>query len=452
MTERSRAPSSHGDMDEVEHVIERLTANDVMKAARARMPVGSPSTELSGVSVDSRAVPEGALFVGLRGETTDGGQYAIDALRNGAAAAIVAESSWMWIEGEAQALGKPVILTSDPLGALQAAGSLYLERLGAKVIGVTGSTGKTTTKDILLAMLRAAGARAEGTQGNQNTEIGVPMSLLNLPLGTQVAVIEMGMRGAGQIAELAALAPPDVGCITNIAPVHLELLGTMENIAAAKAELIAALPEGGVAVVPADEPLLAPHIDALPGSVEVRRFGAEPAVSLDIDLPIPWQRANAAAAYECCTAVGFAPAEGSRVEVALSAMRGHERPRAAGGVLIEDCYNANPVAMAAALTDLAGRQPRRVAVLGDMMELGPDEERYHRDVGALVAELGIEALIGVGTRARWYVEAADGLTSHYFETVDDAATAIAGHIADGDTILLKGSRGMALERLSDALA
>lgn len=429
-----------------------ITANDVMKAGRGRMPVGGPSTEISGATVDSRDVPEGALFVGLRGETTDGGQYAIDALRNGAAAAVIGESAWMWIEGEAQALGKPIILTPDPLVALQAAGKLALERLGAKVIGVTGSTGKTTTKDILLAMLRAGGARAEGTLGNQNTEIGVPISLLNLPEGTEVAVIEMGMRGTGQIAELAALAPPDVACITNVAPVHLELLGSIENVAAAKAEILTALADEGVAVVPEDEPLLAPYLDSLPGGVEVRRFGAETRVSLDMDLPIAWQRANAAAAFECCEALGYVPAEGARVDVALSAMRGQERPRAAGGTLIEDCYNANPVAMAAALKDLAGRAPRRVAVLGDMMELGPEEERYHREVGDLAVELGIDLLVGVGPRARWYVERANGLETAHFAAVDEAMGAIADHVHEGDTILLKGSRSMELERLSHALA
>jgi UDP-N-acetylmuramoyl-tripeptide--D-alanyl-D-alanine ligase len=428
-----------------------LNANDVMKAGRGRMPVGQPSTPIRGVTVDSRDVPEGALFVGLRGETTDGGQYAAAALRAGAAAAVVGESQWMWIEGEAQALGKPVIVTPDPLAVLQAAGRLALERLGAQVIGITGSTGKTTTKDILLAMLRAAGVRAEGTRGNQNTEVGVPMSLLNLPDDTEVAVVEMGMRGTGQIAELAALAPPDVACITTIAPVHLELLRSMENIAAAKAELLEALRDGGVAVVPADEPLLEPHIQALGPGVEVRRFSADAELDLDIDLPIAWQRTNAAAALECCRAIGRAPAPGTRVEVELSGMRGHERSLESGGLLIEDCYNANPLAMAAALEDLASRPPRRVAVLGDMMELGTDQERYHREVGRMVAELGIELLVAVGERAGWYAQEADGVPAARFADAQEAAAGIAEHLEPGDTVLLKGSRSMELERVGAVL-
>jgi len=429
----------------------RLTANDIMKAGRARMPVGQPSTQIDGVCVDSREVPEGSLFVGLRGETTDGGQYAIDALRNGAAAAVVGESSWMWIQGEAQALGKPVIVADDPLAVLQAAGRLALERVGARVIAITGSTGKTTTKDILLGMLRSAGVHAEGTRGNQNTEVGVPMSLLSLSEDTEVAVIEMGMRGSRQIAELARLAPPDVGCVTTIAPVHLELLGTMENVAAAKAEVIAALTSGGVAVVPENEPLLEPHLEALADGVEVRRFGSRPDLELDIDLPIAWQRVNAAAALECCRALGYEPAAGARVEFRLSALRGQERPMAGGGTLIEDCYNANPLAMEAALRDLAGRPPRRVAVLADMMELGPDEERYHREVGRLAVELGIDAVIGVGERARWYVAELNGLATMHFADVDAAIAGIAEHLDVGDTVLLKGSRAMELERLGAIL-
>jgi UDP-N-acetylmuramyl pentapeptide synthase len=357
----------------------------------------------------------------------------------------------MWIEGEAQALRKPVIVAPDPLQTLQAAGRLALERSGARVIAITGATGKTTTKDILIAMLRAAGARAEGTPGNHNTDVGVPISLLGLSEETEIAVIEMGMRGEGQIAELAALAPPDVACITSIAPVHLELLGTVERVAAAKAELLRALRPGGVAVVPADEPLLEPHLAELPEGVEVVRVGPEPDLALDLPLAKAWQLANAAAALACCRAVGRVPAAGARVEVELSEMRGQEHELPGGGRVIEDCYNANPLAMEAALRDLAGRSGRRVAVLGDMMELGADEARYHREVGALAAELGIDALVGVGERARWYLEAADGVEAAHFADAAAAAEGIADPVAGADVVLVKGSRSMALERVVSAL-
>lgn len=433
----------------------RLQVNDILRAAEARIPIGSPSVEFEGATIDSRNVPEGSLFVGLKGDTQDGGMFAWDALRAGAAAALVGESSWMWIEGDVLPLGKPVVLAKDPLAALQSAGRIALERLGAKTIAVTGSTGKTTTKDILVAMLRAAGARAEGTPGNMNTEIGVPLALLGLPEGTEVAVVEMGMRGPGQIAQLAALAPPDVACITAIAPVHLELLGTMEAIAASKAEVLAGLRPGGTAVVPRDEPLLEPYIQALPDGVSVVRFGDDDVAEMGIDLNLTkaWQLRNAAAALACCRAVGHAPAPGTRVEVELSAMRGQERPLPGGGILIEDCYNANPVAMDAALRDLCARQGRRVAVLGDMRELGPDEARFHREVGARAAELGVDLVLAVGRAAAGYVEGVAGnAPTHHFPSVDEAIVGIPALLFPGDTVLLKASRGMELEHIGRALA
>lgn len=430
----------------------RLTVNDVLRSgADVRLPVGSPDTAFEGAFVDSRDPVEGALFVGLRGEVTDGGPHAPDAIRDGAAAALVGESAWRWIEGDAQALRRPVLVSPDPLAVLRTAGRLALERSGARVIGVTGSTGKTTTKDILVAMLRAAGANAEGTPGNRNTEVGVPLSLLGLPEGCDVAVVEMGMRGPGQIAELARLAPPEVGCITAIGPVHLELLGTVEAVAAAKAELIQALPPGGTAVVPADEPLLEPFLATLDPGVNVVRVGDDLALDLDLNLTKAWELRNAAAALACCRAIGFVPPAGARIEVGLSAMRGQERPLPGGGTLIEDCYNANPVAMRAALADLAGRRGRRVAVLADMRELGPDEERYHREVGAAAAAAGIDLLIGVGELGAGYVAGANGLEAVHIPTVEEAVERVPGLLADGDVVLLKGSRGMRLERIAAAL-
>jgi UDP-N-acetylmuramyl pentapeptide synthase len=432
----------------------KLTVNEILRLGpAARLPLGSPSAEFEGAGVDSRAPVQGGLFVGIRGERADGGQYAYDALRGGAAAAVVSESAWRWIEPDVMALRAPVIVAEDPLAVLQAAGRLALERSGARVIGITGSTGKTTTKDILLALLAAAGARAQGNRGNLNTESGVPLALLALEEGTEVAVVEMGMRGTGQIAELAALAPPDVACITSIAPVHLEVLGSLEAVAAAKAEILQALRPGGTAVVPEGEALLEPHLAALDPGVTVVRFGDRPDLDLDLSLSKGWELRNAAAALACCRAVGAVPQEGARVEVGLSDLRGQERPLAGGGTLIADCYNANPLAMAAALADLAGRQGRRVAVLGDMLELGPDEERYHREVGEEAGRLGIEVLVAVGSRAAWCADAADGPAETLrYAGVEEAAEALPGLLQPGDVVLLKGSRGMALERLIPALA
>lgn len=431
----------------------RLTVNDLLKSgATCRIPVGKPDVEIEGAFVDSREPVPGALFVGVRGEFADGGTHAPDALRDGAAAAVVTESAWRWIEGDAQAIRKPVLVAQDPLAVLQAAGRIALERSGARVVGVTGATGKTTTKDILVAMLRASGAAVEGTPGNRNTEFGVPMFLMGLSEGCQVAVVEMGMRGSGQIAELAALAPPDVACITSIGPVHLELLGTVEAVAAAKAEILEALRPGGTAVVPEGEALLDAHVAGLDPGVTVVRFGDAPPVDLDLGLTKAWELRNAAAAYACCEALGLAPAAGTRVEVGLSALRGQERPLAAGGTLIEDCYNANPIAMRAALADLAGRPGRRVAVLADMMELGPEEDRYHREVGEAAAAAGIDLLIAVGERAAGYAGGADGLEAVHVPTVEEALEQVPGLLRAGDVVLLKGSRSMRLERLGAVIA
>ncbi len=431
----------------------KLCVNDVMKVAGgSRLPYGSPNVEFTGACVDSRNVPEGSLFVGIRGETQDGSHYAPDALRAGAAAAVIGERTWQWLEGEFIAIGKPVIVSDNPTGVLQAAGRLALARSGATVIGVTGATGKTTTKDILVAMLAAAGARVEGTPGNRNTEIGVPLALLDLPEHTEIAVIEMGMRGMGQIAELARLAPPTVGCVTAIGPVHLELVGTVENVARAKFELLEALPHGGTAVVPDGEPLLEPLLATLNAEVRVARFGDRPPVELDMPLTTAWQYRCAAAAYACCEAVGHAPAAGTHVPVTLSAMRGNIRELVVGGTLVEDCYNANPIAMRAALSDLVTRPGRRVAILADMFELGGGEMDLHREVGEAAKAAGVDLVIGIGTRAAWYLKGADGVPGVHYPSVEAALGSIGEHLQAGDVVLLKGSRGMALERLSNVIA
>ena len=429
----------------------RLTLAEIIDGQRAEVPCGDPSTSFEGATVDSRNVAPDVLFVGLPGENHDGGRFAPDALRAGAAAALVARDVWPEIEAECRANGWSVAVAHDPLVVLQAAGRAVLGNLGATVVAITGSVGKTTTKDILVAMLEAAGVNVQGTPGNQNTEVGVPMALLGLGDDVEVAVVEMGMRGEGQIAELVRLAPPDVACITSVAPVHLELLRSIEAIAAAKAEILGGLRSGGTAVVPAGERLLDSHVDALPQGVEVIRFGDDVPGDLDIDLDKAWQRRNAAAAYACCEALDRLPNPGRPVRVALSAMRGQERPLPGGGTLIVDCYNANPVAMDAALRDLARRDGRRVAVLGDMRELGPDERRFHREVGARARELGIDMLVAVGDLAGGYAEGAEGVPAVRFPDARAAAEGIAAHLEPGDVVLVKASRGMQLEHVADAL-
>jgi len=429
----------------------KVTVADIVAWSGATLEGGRDAAVVEGATADSRDITPGCLFVGVTGENVDGGLHAADAIAQGAAAVIVGPEAWSEVGDDLARSDAAVLLAADPVEALGRIGRGALGRLGARVVGVTGSYGKTSTKDSVVAVLRAAGVRAEGTPGNRNTEVGVPLSILGLPADTEVAVIEMGMRGPGQIADLAQLAPPDVAVITAVGPVHLELLGTVEAIAAAKAEILGGLGEGGVAVVPEDDPLLAPHLDSLAAGIKVLRFGDEPAIPLDLGQMKAWERRNMAAATAAAIALGEPPAPGTEVRLERSAMRGIEHPLPGGGVLIEDCYNANPPAMDAALADLCTRDGRHVAVIADMLELGPDEDRFHREVGQQAARLGVDLVIAVGPRAASYPRGAVGVDSVAFASTDDAVAGVAELIRPGDAVLVKGSRGMAMERVARAI-
>ena len=313
-------------------------------------PADGPGPER--VTIDSRDVRPGDLFVGLRGERVDGGAFAAGALQAGA---------WGVLVAPGHVAGERVLETDNPLAALQALAVAWRQELGAAVIGVTGSTGKTSTKDLLAAMV-ATGRRVTATAQNLNTEIGLPLTILGAPEGTEVLVLEMAMRGAGQIAELVAIAEPDVGLITNIGPVHLEQLGTLEAIAAEKAGVIAGLRPGGTAVVPAGEPLLAPHL-----RVDVRTVTFGPGGDVDdlggVELPFrsAHMTRNGMAALAAARAVGVEPH--GPIDVLLSARRGQRIELPGPVVVLDDCYNANPMSMRAALDELAATAGgRRVAV------------------------------------------------------------------------------------------
>ena len=429
----------------------RVGVTDMILWSSASQMAGPDDVACDGATADSRDVQAGQLFVGVPGENVDGGLHAPQAIAAGAAAVLISEDAWAEIGDDLRDSGAAVLAHHDPVQALGLMGRGALQRLGARVVAITGSYGKTSTKDSTVAVLRAAGVRAEGTPGNRNTEVGVPLSILGLPEDTQVAVVEMGMRGTGQIAELAQLAPPDVAVITSVGPVHLELLGTVDAIAAAKAEILGGLGDGGVAVVPDDQPLIDPHVARLPASVRVLRFGGEPSIGLDLGDLKAWERRNMAAAVEAAVALGTPPAAGTSVALERSAMRGIEHPLPGGGVLIEDCYNANPPAMAAALADLCRRPGRHVAVLADMLELGPDEADFHQQVGQAARDLGVDLLVAVGPRAASYPLGATGVECVAFDDTDQAVQGVPGLIAPGDVVLVKGSRGMAMERVARAI-
>ena len=418
------------------------------------------------VRIDSRSVTKGELFVGLRGERSDGGAHAAEALEAGAWGVLVAPEharAAVATAGEGAVLSHP-----DPLAALQALASAWRTELGdagARVVAVTGSTGKTSTKDILAALLGKDLATA-ASPANLNTEIGLPLAILAAPPGTRALVLEMAMRGPGQIAELTAIARPEIGVIVNVGPAHLELLGSLEAIAAAKAELIAGLAPGATAIVPAGEQLLTPHLRAEVSTVtfgdggDVRLLGREEdgRVRIDasgetIELQPSFSQAhnlsNLLAAVAVARVLGLAPA--GRLDVTFSAMRGQRRELPGGALLIDDCYNANPMSMRAAIDDLAATAAgRSVAVLGDMLELGPEGPALHRELGAHARERGVGLLIGIGPLAAETARAFGGESI----TLPDAAVAserVPTLLRAGDTVLLKGSRGVGLERVARAL-
>jgi UDP-N-acetylmuramoyl-tripeptide--D-alanyl-D-alanine ligase len=420
------------------------------------------------VVIDSRQAGPGTLFVGLRGERVDGGEFAPQALAAGAWGVLVASPFAERVAASGDA-GAAVIAAEDPLLALQRLAAAWRRELGARVIAVTGSTGKTTTKDILVSLLRPS-RRVASTRANFNTEIGVPLEILSASAGTEVLVLEHAMRGAGQIAELAAISEPDVAVIVNVGPVHLELLGTVEAIAAAKAELIAALRAGDTAVVPAGEPLLTPHLRpelrvitfGPGGDVSFARPPNGSRVEIDLagrrtELEIPFAqlhlRTNLLAAAAAASAVGVIPS--GRVEVAFSPGRGQRTELPGGVTVIDDCYNANPMSVRAALDDLAATAPegsasRRVAVLGDMLELGPAAREYHVQAGQQAAAAGIEVLVTVGPLAEAMADGFHGEV-HAVESAAEAVPLVRALVRPGDVVLVKGSRGVGLELVCSSL-
>jgi UDP-N-acetylmuramoyl-tripeptide--D-alanyl-D-alanine ligase len=427
--------------------VREWSPEQVAQAAGGRLVAPAPRPEgPERVTIDSRAAGSGDLFVGLVGERADGGRFAPQALAAGAWGVLVAPE-----HADAARCAPPgaLIAADDPLAALQRLATAWRQALDCRVVGITGSVGKTSTKDILAAMLRQE-RRTVANRENYNTDIGLPLTVVEAPMDTEALVLEMGMRGPGQIAELTAIAQPDVAVITSVAPVHLELMGSIEAIAAAKAELVAGLRPGATAVIPAGETLLDPHRRDDVTTVTFGEGGDVAQLPKDLELPFTsaHMRRNALAALAAAQALGVHPT--GCLDVELSSFRGQRIELAGDIVVVNDCYNANPMSMRAALDDLAASaNGRRVAVLGDMLELGPDEARFHAEVGAHARETGVDVLVAVGPRA---AHLADG----YGEIValpdaQAAAEALPALLRPGDTVLLKASRGVGLEIVAKAL-
>ena len=404
-----------------------LTLDEVRALALGRLEGRAGS--ITGVKVDSRLVEPGDLFVAVppRGEAFLG-----DARAHGAAATLVPD---------------------DAHAALAALAGAVRARSDAQVVAVTGSVGKTSTKDILAALLRPQ-LRTVSAERGFNTEVGLPLTVCRIEPDTEAVVAEMGMRGLGQIRDLARIARPHVGVITSIAPVHLEMLGSLANIARAKAELLEELEPGSVAVIPEDAPELEPFV---PDGLDIRRFGPPEAEVRDGRTHVHWhgrevvfgftarhQATNAAAALTAAEALGVWPPAGP-VDVEFSYLRSQEVVLPGGGLLINDAWNANPLAMRAALANLLERADgrRTVAVLGEMTELGPEGPRYHTEIGQSAAE--VDVVVGVGELARGY------RPDEWAATAADAVELVAGVVRPGDAILVKGSRVVGLEVVVDAL-
>jgi UDP-N-acetylmuramoyl-tripeptide--D-alanyl-D-alanine ligase len=428
---------------------------------------------VSRVAVDGREVAAGDLFVALRGERTDGHRFVDQAFAAGAAAAMV----------ERPIETGPHVVVADTEEALRKLAIDERAGMAAVVVGITGSTGKTSVKDLSAAVLGMR-FRVSASPRSFNTEVGVPVTLINADPDAEVAVCEMGSRGLGHIRSLTEVARPAIGVVTNVGLAHLEMFGSPENVADAKAELVEALPEDGTAVLNADDPV----VRGFAGRTAARAilFGTDagadvraeelrlddsgrPSFTLrtpdgveGVDLPVvgehmAWNALAAAAAgvalglsaAECAAGLKDARVSGWRMEI-LEAPGGYR--------IVNDAYNANPTSMAAALKAAAwmARGGRSIAVLGHMAELGPVADREHERVGELAARLGIDRLVVVGPQARRIAVGAvregvepDRVTE--VPTVEEAAAAVRELVRPGDVILLKGSRVAGLERVAEAI-
>jgi UDP-N-acetylmuramoyl-tripeptide--D-alanyl-D-alanine ligase len=452
-----------------------LTLAEAAAAAAGALRGADGEAAATGLTVDSRAVRTGDLFVALPGSRADGSAFAGAALEAGAVAVVARAGAVQppW----------PRIEVGDPLVALGAIAAAVRGRSGARVVAITGSTGKTTTKDLLAAVL-ATRLETVANPASFNNEVGLPLTLARLEPGTQALVVEMGARGPGHIAALARLARPEVGVVLNVGTAHLGMFGSQQAIAAAKGELVEALPAAGTAVLNADDPLVAAMAARSAARVLPFGLGAGAAVraegvSLDAEgrahfrlrtpggsaetaLPAPGQHlvGDALAAAAAAHALGLEP-EGIAAALRgarLSPMRMQVERRPDGLTVINDAYNANPVSMAASLKTLAAarRDGRAVAVLGEMAELGEQAQSEHDRIGRLVSRLGIDRLVGVGELGEAVVRAArmEGMWPEEAIAVADAEAALAmleSWLEPTDVVLVKASRVIALDRVAERL-
>jgi len=452
----------------------KLTLEKIAHWSAAELVGAGDAVTATGYSIDSRTLKPGDLFFAVRGERFDGHEFVASALERGASAAVVARDRVAGLAGK-----RPLLATDDPLAALQRLASAVRRHWGKRVVAITGSAGKTTTKEAIAAALGAR-FRVLKSQGNLNNGFGLPLQLLRLEPEHEVAVIEMGMSAAGEIAALCKIAAPDWGVVTNVGHAHAEFFPDgVAGVARAKYELVESLPQHGVAFLNCDDvyvsqfgrdfegkvvyfgrgPCGDPHVEKVQAlgadGLKLHVRAGEQHCELHLHLPGEHNSANALGAIavgveagiplaECCAALEEMRPEDKRGQVLTIR----------GATLINDAYNSNPEALRSMIKTLAGMPARRrILVAGEMLELGRDAGVLHAECGKAAAEAGIDVVIGVRGNARHIVDAArqGGAEALFLETPETAGEWLREHLAPGDAVLLKGSRGVRLERALDVL-
>ena len=430
-----------------------------------------PRAMAAGYSIDSRTIRAGELFFAVRGERLDGHDFVDAALAQGAVAAVVARDQLARYSGPSR-----LMAVADPLLALQQLSAAVRRLWGKPVVGITGSAGKTTTKEIAAHILASRYCVLK-SQANLNNHFGMPLQLLKLEPEHEIAVIEMGMSHAGEITALAKLAQPDCGVLTLVAPVHLQFFDSIAGIARAKYELVQSLPAGGIAVLNADDPYVSQfgrdfHGKVItfglhqPADVVARRIEALRPVGSAFDVVCNGERARATlpllgehSIYNALAAVAVALQYGVSLPQAAQSLAslapGDKRGQVlefAGATVINDCYNSNPKALDSMVRSLADMPAqRRIVIAGEMLELGPGGEAMHRDCGRLMGNYGVDFVLGVRGLAKYLVEgaAAAKVSGEFVATPEEAGEWLRRNARPGDLVLLKASRGVRLERALD---
>ena len=455
----------------------KLTLDQVARWSAADPVAGADSIAATGYSIDSRTLKPGDLFFAIRGERFDGHDFVAAALERGAVAAVVARERVAGLK--TATASHPLLGTDDPLAALQRLAVAVRRHWGKRLVAITGSAGKTTTKEAIAAVLGAR-FRVLKSQGNLNNEYGLPLQLLRLEPDHDVAVVEMGMSAAGEIAALCRIAAPDWGVVTNVGHAHAEFFPDgVAGVARAKYELVESLPRNGVAFLNCDDAYVSqfgrdfegkvvyygrgpcgdPHVERVEAmgadGLKMLVRAGEQHCELHLHLPGEHNAENALAAIavgveagiplaECCGALEKLQPEDKRGQIVTIS----------GATLINDAYNSNPEALQSMIKTLAAMQARRrILVAGEMLELGREAESLHAACGKAAAQAAINIVIGVRGHARHIADAAQevGAEALFLETPEAAGEWLREHLAPGDAVLLKGSRGVKLERALDVL-